>query len=115
MALTYAARRGFSDLGQSATHTWLLFLNSDFILAEGSLRNLVRHLAQGKRLIASPSYCVNEGVVPELLNRLDPSSRAMPISPRKMAALILEYGHDTVRGKTVNESVVSIGHMDQVY
>ncbi len=115
MALTYALHRGFSDLGQSATDTWLLFLNSDFILADGSLRNLVRHLAQGKRLIASPSYCVNEGVVPELVMRLDPTSRAMPISPRKMAALILEHRHDSVRGKTVNQSVVSIRYMDQFY
>src|ERR1700730_1789682 len=115
MALTYALHRGFSDLGQSATDTWLLFLNSDFILADGSLRNLVRHLAQGKRLIASPSYCVNEGVVPELVKCLDPGSRAMPISPRKMAALILEYRHDSIRGKTVNQSVISIRYMDQFY
>src|SRR5712691_4264714 len=44
MAVTYALHRGFSDLGSSAADTWLMFLNADFIVADGSLRNVVRHL-----------------------------------------------------------------------
>src|SRR5262249_30546482 len=70
MALAYVLHRGFADLGAAVTDYWLLFLNADFILADGSLRNLVRHLSEGKRLVASPSYCVNaEAVVPQLLRR----------------------------------------------
>lgn len=116
MAITYALHRGFSDLGQSAADTWLMFLNADFIPADGSLRNLVRHLAQGKRLIAAPSYCVKaEGAVPELLRRIDPRSRVLSIPPREMAALVLKHRHDTIRGKTVNQAVVSIRYMDQFY
>src|SRR5712691_5182034 len=116
MAITYALHRGFSDLGQSATDTWLLFLNADFIPADGSLRNLVRHLAQGKRLVAAPSYCVKaESAAPELLKRVDPRSWALSIPPREMAALVLRHRHDTIRGKTVNEAVVSIRYMDQFY
>src|SRR5499426_1066996 len=73
MALTYVLHRGFHDLGPAATDTWLLFLNADFILADGSLRTLVRHLADGHRFVLSPSYCVNaEAVVPQLVKRIDP-------------------------------------------
>jgi hypothetical protein len=115
MTITYALHRGFSDLGHSATDTWLLFLNADFILADGSLRSLVHHLAQGKRLVASPSYCVNDGVMPALLKHTDPRSRALSISPRAMAALVLQYRHDSIRGKTVNQADVSIRYMDQFY
>jgi hypothetical protein len=116
MAITYALHRGFSDLGQSATDTWLMFLNSDFILADGSLRSVVRHLARGERLIASPSYCVKaENAAPDLLKRVDPRSRALSIPSRAMAALVLRYRHDSIRGKTVNQAVVSIRYMDQFY
>jgi hypothetical protein len=116
MAITYALHRGFSDLGQSATDTWLLFLNSDFILADRSLRSVVRHLARGERLIASPSYCVKaETAAPDLLKRVDPRSRALSVPPRAMAALVLRHWHDSVRGKTVNQAAVSIRYMDQFY
>jgi hypothetical protein len=116
MAITYALHRGFRDLGPAATDTWLIFLNADFILADGSLRTLVRHLAEGKRLVASPSYCVKaEAVLPELLKRVDPRSRRLSIPPREMAALVLRHRHDTIRGKTVNQAVVSIRFMDQFY
>jgi len=103
IALTHVLHRGFSDLGPSVTDNWLLFLNADFILADGSLRNLVRHLADGKRLVASPSYCVNaEAVVPELLKRVDPHTRTLSLSHREMAALVIRHRHNTIRGKTVN-------------
>src|SRR5437867_1698054 len=55
MTLTYALHRGFADLGPAMTDTWLIFLNADFILAAGSWRNLLHHLTDGKRLVASPS------------------------------------------------------------
>src|SRR5262245_57445717 len=116
MAITYALHRGFSDLEQSATDTWLLFLNADFIPADGSFRSVVRHLARGERLIASPSYCVKaESAIPDLLKRIDPRSRALSIPPREMAALVLRYRHESIRGKTVNQAVVSIRYMDQFY
>jgi hypothetical protein len=116
MALTYVLHRGFSDLGPSVTDAWLLFLNADFVLADGSLRNVMRHLAEGERLVASPSYCVNaEAVVPELLKRIDPDRRTLSIAHREMAALILRHRHNTIRAKTVNQSFVSMRYMDQFY
>ena len=60
MALTYALHRGFADLGPAMTDHWLIFLNADFILADGSLKNLLGHFMSGKRLVASPSYCSNK-------------------------------------------------------
>ena len=116
IALTHVLHRGFSDLGPSMTDAWLIFLNADFILADGSLRNLMRRFAEGKRLIASPSYCVNsEAVTPTLHKRVDPHSRALSLSPREMAALVLRHRHSTIRGKTVNQSFFSMLYMDQFY
>jgi len=80
------------------------------------LRNLVRHLAEGHRLVASPSYCVNaEAVVPALLQRVDPQTRTLSLSHREMAALVIRHRHNTIRGKTVNQSFFSARYMDQFY
>src|SRR5262245_57075861 len=38
MTLTYALHRGFADLGPAMTECCQIFLNADFILADGSLR-----------------------------------------------------------------------------
>jgi hypothetical protein len=116
MAITYALHRGFSDLGSAAADVWLIFLNADFVLADGCLRSLIRHLAEGNRLVAAPSYCVTaEDATPELLERLDPASRALSISPREMAGLVLRHRHATVRAKTVNQTAASARYMDQFY
>ena len=59
MTLTYALHRAFSDLGPAMTDHWQIFLNADFILADGSLRTVIGHLARGQRIVASPSYCTS--------------------------------------------------------
>ena len=58
VSLTYALHRGFIDLGTAATDSYLLFLNADFVVADGSFRKVVNHLMAGERLVAAPSYCV---------------------------------------------------------
>jgi hypothetical protein len=72
MALTHALHRGFSDLGPGMADSWQIFLNADFILADGCLRNLLRHLARGEHLVVSPSYCVSSAeVISELRRRVN--------------------------------------------
>jgi hypothetical protein len=116
IALTYALHRGFSDLGPAMTESWQLFLNADFILAEGSLRSVISRLAQGERLVASPSYCVDAfAVIPELRKQVRKGMGRLAISPRELAAIALTNRHNTVRGKTINQSEFTLRLMDQFY
>src|SRR6516164_1026546 len=116
MTLTYALHRGFIDLGPSMTDHWFIFFNADFILADGSWRNLLTHLARGERLIASPSYCVRSGdVVCGLRKRIDTRAGTLVLQPRELASLVLRHRHDTVRAKTVNQRLCSARYMDQFY
>jgi hypothetical protein len=113
MALTHALHRGFSGLGPAMTDNWQIFLNADFILADGSLRNLLRHLARGERLVASPSYCVvTTDVIPELRQRIDQNTSTLSVSHRELAALAIKHRHNTIRGKTVNERRFNIRHLN---
>jgi hypothetical protein len=116
MTLTYALHRAFSDLGPAITEHWQIFLNADFILADGSLRTVINHLARGQRIVASPSYCaVAEEVMPELGKHFDPATSTLSISHRELARLILQHRHTVIRGKTVNQAAFHMRYADQFY
>ena len=116
MTLTYALHRAFSDLGPAMTEHWQIFLNADFILADGSLRTVIGHLARGERIVASPSYCtIAEEVIPELRKHFDPATSTLSISHRELARLILQHRHTVIRGKTVNQTAFHMRYADQFY
>ncbi len=116
MALSYALHRAFADLGPAMTDVWLIFFNADFIIADGSLRNLLGHLMRGERIVASPSYCtVKEEMIPKLKCRLADGPTQLAIHPREMAELILLHRHITIRGKTINQTRFHLLQADQFY
>ena len=86
MTLTYALHRAFNDLGPRMIEHWHLFLNADFVLADGSLRTVMDYLARGARIVASPSYCaVAEEVIPEL-RKIDRNFDITNFAPRTRAS-----------------------------
>ncbi len=116
ITLTYALVRGFADLGPEMVNTHLVFLNADFITADGSYRKLAEMIRRGERLVVSPSYCmVLEETIDALRGRYDYSTCALSISPREMAAMILAHRHNTIRAKTVNQQLFRIHRYDQFY
>src|SRR5262245_44108116 len=85
VVLTAALFRGFVDLGASMTETFLLFLNADFIIADGSYRRLGELMREGRRVIHAPSFrVVLEDVWPRLEARVDPATAVLAIKPREM-------------------------------
>jgi hypothetical protein len=115
-SLTFGLHRGFEDLGPKMCETNLLFFNSDFILADGSLDSVAKALRDGERLIFAPSYCVvAEDVAPLLRERIDPATGVLRLPPREMAAIAIPNRHYTIRGKTVNEPNYHMNIVDQFY
>lgn len=116
LALTYALHRGFDDLAERMCDTFLIFFNADFIIADGSLATLAKHMLAGERLIFSPSYCVEaEAATPILEKLVDPATGVLAIPKRDLAAIILDHLHNTVRAKIVNQQFFSMHVSDQMY
>jgi hypothetical protein len=116
MAISYTLFRGFQDLGAKATDTWLLFVNSDFILADGSYANMTPHLLGEARIVFAPSYCTLEQPGRRLLQGARvPGDLHVSVPPRTMADWILRHRHYTMRAKTVNQRFFSIDQLDQFY
>src|ERR1700758_2564830 len=88
VVLTAALFRGFADLGAKVTETFLLFLNADFIIADGSYRRLGELMLAGHRVIHAPSFrVILEEVWPKLETRVDRKNAVLAISPREMVKL----------------------------
>jgi hypothetical protein len=116
VVLTAALFRGFVDLGAKVTETFLLFLNADFIIADGSYRRLAELMREGKRIIHAPSFrVVLEDVRPQLAARVDAESAVLVVKPREMAKLALTHKHLTVKARTVNQRLYHQWCMDQFY
>ncbi len=112
LTLTLALERGFDDIRETVTETNLLFLNSDFILADGSYVCLAKKLREGARLVASPSYCANAEMVRPVIESLkDESSHVLAVDKRHMAEIILKNLHNTIIGQTIGSPF----HFDCVY
>ena len=60
-------------------------------------------------------FHLGEAVVALLLNRVEARTGALSLSPREMAALVLKHRHNTIRGKTVNQTAFSMRYIDQFY
>src|SRR6516165_1547440 len=116
VVLTAALFRGFVDLGAKVTETFLLFLNADFVIADGSYRRLAELMREGKRVIHAPSFrVVLEEVWPQLAARVDAESGVLAVKPREMAKLALTHKHLTVKARTVNQRLYHQWCMDQFY
>jgi len=116
VVLSYALYRGFTDLGPRMLDTYLMFLNADFIIADGSYRTLARLMKQGHRVIHAPSFrAVLEDVMPVLRSRIDEDTTSLAVPPRQMVGLALKHKHLTVRARTVNQRLYHQWRMDQFY
>lgn len=114
MTISHSIFRGFEDLGPAMTDTFLLFLNADFVLSDRSYEHLIDRILQGQRAILAPSYCtVEERVRPILDDRK--KDGVLLLSGRQLAKIILENCHNTIRAKTVNQTLIEYEHADQFY
>jgi hypothetical protein len=116
VTLTLAYARGILDSGPEQTNTHFVFMNSDFVLAEGSLKTLVAKLREGHRAIMAPSLrACSEAVVPSLIEAVDQTDGTLTISPRPMVQLAFDNLHPTVIGKTITQDFVTCANHNQIY
>lgn len=116
VTLTLAYARGIKDCGAEQTNTVCVFMNSDFVLADGSLRTLVGKLREGHRCIMAPSLrASSETTLPRLMEAVDPTDGTLTMQPREMVKLAFENLHPTVIAKTVTQGLLTCKTHNQIY
>ncbi|MGQ0812729.1 MAG: hypothetical protein ACT4OO_16095 [Nitrospiraceae bacterium] len=116
VTLTLAYARGIRDSGSQQTNTYFVFMNSDFVLADGSLRTLAAKIAEGHSCIMAPSLrACSETVLPLLIKSVDRGTKRLAIPAREMVQLAFDNLHPTVIGKAVTQDFVSCTTHNQIY
>ena len=116
VTLTYAYARGVMDSGDAQTNTTFVFMNADFVLADGSLGHLRQKIETGHPCIMSASLRArSEPVLPRLIEAVDPKTGLLVMPPRPMVDIAMGALHPTVIGKTVSQNLMSCSTNNQFY
>ncbi|MGP1397578.1 MAG: hypothetical protein ACTS3R_18905 [Inquilinaceae bacterium] len=116
VTLTLAYVRGIADSGPDQVETYFVFMNADFILADGAMRSLVERLRRGDRCIMAPSLRArSETILPALAAHIDRDRHTLTMRPRDMVRLALENLHPTVIGKTITQEFITCMTHNQIY
>eukprot|EP00752_Nemacystus_decipiens_P000804 g804.t1 len=116
VTLTLAYARAVMDSGAAQTETYFVFMNSDFVLADGSLAHLGARMQSGEPCIMAPSLRGGQDeVLKQLADVYDPQARVLAMPPRDMVRLTLNNLHPTAAAKTVTQSNITCITHNQVY
>ena len=116
VTLTLAYAREVSSCGADMLNTHFVFMNADFVLADGSLRGLAKHILAGRSIVIAPSFRVTaEALEPPLFAAINHTTDTLAMAPREMAGLALRYPHPTTIAKTMNQGFFHTVHPNQFF
>lgn len=116
VTLTLAFARPVIASGSEMLNTHFVFMNADFVLADGSLRALCKHILAGRSIVLGPSFrATAEELEPRLEAAVDATSGVLAIPPRQMAALSLAHPHPTMLAKIRNQGFCHSTHPNQFF
>ncbi len=105
--LTYAFDRAIRQTGADMLKTYFIFLTSDYLMADGSMRGLMRYMKQGYSGICAGNFqVVEEKITPQLARHYDAATHVMQITPRKLIEYSLPYLHPVAIASMINQKAI---------
>ncbi len=116
VTLTLAYGRAVIACGAAMLNTHFVLMNSDFVLADGSLRSLSRHILAGRSIVLAPSLrATAEALEPTLRLAVDHTAGTLTMAPREMVRLAFANLHPTTVAKIVNQGFCHTVHPNQFF
>lgn len=114
--LTFAYLRGMQDAGDDMVNMHFLFMNSDLLLADGSLRSVGKRILEDRRVMLACSIrATSEDLEPALRGMVDREKHVLAVPPRRLVAMALNAMHPTQIAKIVNNDLCHSIHVNQFY
>ena len=116
VTLTLAYARPILELKEEMLEYHFVFMNADFLLADGSLATLARVLRNGGHVVLAPSLrIIEEKTKPLFRKRVNQKTGLLQIPPREFLKLAMPHLHPTTLGKIINQKDYHTVHPNQLF
>lgn len=114
--LTLAYARAIRATGEMTLGTCFFFLISDYIMADGSLANVLARIRAGHNgVLAGNFQVVEEDAKKTLFRRFDSDEPSMVISSRDLMAWAMNHLHPMTLANTVNFPLYCSSHSNRLF
>jgi hypothetical protein len=114
--ITLAYERAVRATGPELCDTCFFFLISDYLVAEGSLKNaLSRVLAGASGVLAGNFQIIQEDAAPEFYERFEQDGPEIKIPPRQLMRWALEHLHPMTAANMVNFPLSHSAHTNRLF
>jgi hypothetical protein len=114
--ITLAYERAVRATGAEMLDTCFFFLISDYLVADGSLRNaLSRVLAGASGVLAGNFQIIQEDAAPEFHEKFEQDGPELKIPPRQLMSWALEHLHPMTVANTVNFPLSHTAHTNRLF
>ena len=97
LTITQAYVRGMRASGPAMTQTYFVFLVADYVMADGSLRHVLRHIEAGASGVTTGNFqIVKEDAGPIVSAMVRDPSAPLSVSPRALLRIALDHLHPVV-------------------
>ena len=115
VTISLAFQRGTERLFVNSGIEKFIYLNSDFLVADGGLTNLAVKILNGERLILSPSLRVTEEGVKPILDSLIDSNGILNVTPFQLAEIAFSNLHHSVIACKLDQEIITSSFPHQFY
>jgi len=116
VTLTLAYARPIIACGSEMLNTHFVFMNADFVLADGSLRSLCTQILAGRSIVLGPSFrATAEDVEPLLGAWKNEATGVLSIAPRELAGISMPHPHATTIAKIRDQHSFHSTHPNQFF
>ncbi len=102
--LTLAYAKAIIDPGTDPLGSYVILMNADCVVADGSLKAIVDRIEAGFTIISASSIRTVDGTARASLHEyVDKRTGILTIKPREMMSLANKHLHSTVTGRIIND------------
>lgn len=114
--ITLAYTEAVRAAGDAMLDTCFFFLVSDYIVADGSLANVLSRMQKGMSAVVAGNFqVVREDALPWLQNQLLLGTHGLALQPRELMRWALNHVHPATLANTVNIPLIHNSHTNRLF
>jgi hypothetical protein len=114
--ITLAFERALRQTGEAMHDTCFIFLMSDYLVADGSLKTVLRTVEAGAAAVLAGNFqIIAEDAAPLFRRRIDLQSHAIVLPPRDLLGLSLAHLHPATVANIVNFGLTHNAHTNRLF